>query len=165
MRRVPRLVSSSAWVYLRIRADHETGVDSLPFPTFDLSHLKVLRSLEVGDWTVDFRPARHTAVMEVFSTITSPVFSELVIIIGAKAVTYLPSDVLLFETLRTMNKIRPFKLVFLLADPDLFWGSVRRKLRRALDCATTGGHLDFLDSPPTIRSTRFPEHGWNVPFD
>jgi hypothetical protein len=103
--------------------------------------------------------------MEVFLTITSPMFSELVIVIGVKAVTYLPLDVPLFETLRMMNGVRPFKLVFLLVDPDLFWGEVRRKLERALDSVAARGLLDFLGSPPTIRTARFPEHGWNMPFD
>jgi hypothetical protein len=48
--------------------------------------------------------------MKVFSTITSPVFSELVIIIGAGAVAYLPSEFPLFETLRKMNTRRAFRI-------------------------------------------------------
>jgi hypothetical protein len=90
--------------------------------------------------------------MKVFSTITSPVFSELVIIIGAGAVVYLPSEFPLFETLRKMNTLKPFKLVFLLMDSDMFLKEGRQKLEGALDSVATKGLLDFLDSRPTIRS-------------
>ena len=109
----------------------------------------------------DFVPidALHPAVMEVFSTITSPVFSELVIVLGAQAVAYLPLGVMLFETLRTMNEARPFKLIF------LFLGEAREELAGALDSVIARGLLDFLDSPPTIRSAQFYEHGLDMSFD
>jgi hypothetical protein len=102
--------------------------------------------------------------MKVFSTITSPVFSELVIIIGASEMAYLPSEFPLFETLRKMNKRRPFELVFLLVGSDLFLKEGRQKLEGALDSVATRGLLDLIDSPPTIRSAGFPEHGWDMPF-
>jgi hypothetical protein len=88
--------------------------------------------------------------MEVFSTITSPVFTEIVSFLTSYAVIYLPREVALFETLRKMYKVRPFKLVFLL-DVDDF---SRRELAEALRSLTTISLLeffDFLDSPPTIR--------------
>jgi hypothetical protein len=86
--------------------------------------------------------------VDVFSTITSPVFTELVIVIGADGVTHLPSEVMLFETLRTMNGVRPFELVFLLTGPDASLGEAQRKLAGALDSVIARGVLDFLDSPP-----------------
>jgi hypothetical protein len=89
--------------------------------------------------------------MKIFSTITSSMFSELVIIIEDDAVTCLSSEVKLFETLRTMNGVRPFKLVFLLVAPDPAREEARRKLAETLDSVTTRGVLKFLDSPPTIR--------------
>ena len=98
--------------------------------------------------------------MDAFLTITSPVFSELVVILGANAVAHLPSGVM-FDTLRTMNEVRPFKLVFLLVAV----GEARRRLVGALDSVTARGFLDFLDSPPTIRTARFREHGWDRSFD
>ena len=98
-------------------------------------------------------PARHLTIMTVFSTITSPVFSELVIIIKADGVARLPSEVELFETLRTMNGVRPFKLAFLLVDPEF-----SRELARALESVIARGLLDFLGSPPTFRSKRTREH-------
>jgi hypothetical protein len=66
--------------------------------------------------------------MKVFSTITSPVFSELIILVRASGVTRAPFDVTLFETLRTMNQARPFRLVFLLITPDPLLGEARQKL-------------------------------------
>jgi hypothetical protein len=147
-------VNSSAWACLRIRADNETGVHSTSLPEFNLSQLKVLRSLEVGDWAFGYQPTRHTIVMEVFSTIASPVFSELVIVIGAGAVAHFPSKVKFFETLRTMRDVRPFKLVFLLVNPDLFQEEARQNLAGILDTVAMRGFLDFLNSPPTIRSVR-----------
>ena len=89
--------------------------------------------------------------MEVFSTITSSVFSELGIVIGGHAVAFLPQDLTLFETLRKMSEVRPFKLVFLPKNSEFYPGEVRRELTESLNLVATKGLLDFLDSPPTIR--------------
>jgi len=89
--------------------------------------------------------------MEVFSTITSPVFFELVIVLAGSDMVYSRWKYM-FETLRAMSEVRPFVLVFLLEVPDFSQGEEsRRKLARALDLVTAEGLLDFLDSPPTIR--------------
>jgi hypothetical protein len=93
--------------------------------------------------------------MEVFSTIASPVFSELVMIIEVNMDHHSASQVGLFETLRKMSGVRSFKLVFLLVGPEPLLGEVRRKLADTLDLVTARGLLDFLDSPPTIRSERY----------
>jgi len=93
----------------------------------------------------------HTRVVEVFSTITSPVFSELAIVISGYMVTYLPRDVTLFETLRKMNEVRPFKLVLTFDAMEIYQEKLRRELKEALDSVVAKGFLDFLDSPPTIR--------------
>jgi hypothetical protein len=102
--------------------------------------------------------------MKIFSTITSPVFSELVILIGANAVTDSPSGDPFFETLRMMNGVRPFKLVFLLVVPDQSREEARRKLEEALGSVTARGLLDFFDSPPTVRSGRNRVQGWDKEF-
>lgn len=94
--------------------------------------------------------------MWVFSTITSPAFSELVIITG----DYLPQNVTLFETLRKMNQVKPFKLVFLSEVPDGWYA--RRRLEEGLDLVTTKGFVDFLDSPPTVRTTRALYSEWDL---
>ena len=90
--------------------------------------------------------------MDIFSTITSPTFSELVIVHTGYAMDHLPREVALFETLRKMNEVRRFKLVFLL-EVEEFWDP-RRELSKALDSVAAKGLLDFLDSPPTIRTVR-----------
>jgi len=84
-------------------------------------------------------------------TITSPVFSELVIVIAGYAVAYLLQDATLFETLRKMNEMKPFKLAFLPEGSDFYQEKARQELVGALDSVTSEGFLDFLTSPPTIR--------------
>ena len=94
--------------------------------------------------------------MEVFSTIVSPVFSELVVILQGDDVADLPLYVKLFEMLRSMNETRPFELVFLIEDIGLYQeggrqGKVRQEFAEALQWVTMEGHLDFLESPPNIQ--------------
>jgi len=118
----------------------------------NLSQLKVLRSFRFEGWTVgpSLSVNHLTAIMKAFSTIRSPVFSEIVIITAGYSVANLPQKITLFDTLRRMNKVRPFKLVLLL-DPRDLRGGARRKLVEALDLVTAIGFVDFLDSPPSIR--------------
>jgi len=108
---------------------------------------------------------RHTVVMEIFSTITSPVFSEFVISIARDEIADLHSDITLFETLRAMNGVRPFILVFLLnlrrSPPE----EALQVLMKALESANTEGLLDFLDSPPIIRSVRADTPGRETQHD
>ena len=104
---------------------------------------------------------RHSTIMGVFSTIASPVFSELVVVLAGDPATYLPRNVALFETLGRMNAVRPFNLVFLLNVSESFRGEARPKLKGALDSVTAKGLLDFLDSPPTIRCVRYRRYAWD----
>jgi len=98
-------------------------------------------------------------VMEIFSTITSPVFSELVIVVEGDDTSGIPSDFTFFETLRTMNEVRPFKLVFSLDSqiPAIYDRVERQGLVEALDLVNAQGLLDFLDSPFVIDSGCRPE--------
>ena len=103
--------------------------------------------------------------MGMFSTVTSPVFSELVLDVRVKEFAGLPSEVALFETLRKMNEIRPFKLVFSLeASYGLSQGEVQREFTGTLHPITENGLLDFLGSPPTIRWARSHRYGWDASF-
>ena len=72
------------------------------------------------------------------------------------AMTQLPREVTLSDTLRTMNEIKPFKLVFLLEVLDPAQVEPQRRLAEALDPVTVDGLLGFLDSPSTIRVARSP---------
>ena len=108
----------------------------------------------MGAWVTDFSPVGHynTTVKEVFSTLTSPVFSELVIVLPGHGANALRWEPIFFKTLRWMYKFRPFKLVFLPEGP--FFGRegvTRLEVAEALDSATANGFLSFLDSPPSVR--------------
>ena len=96
--------------------------------------------------------------MEVFSTIRSPSFSEVVIILAGDDVfeVYdIPSNAMLFQILCAMHRLRPFNLVFLLL-AHRFKKTLRRRLVEGLSLATAKGFLDFLDSPPAIWD-KFPD--------
>jgi len=92
-------------------------------------------------------------MMKVFSTITSPAFSELVVILAAHVIRF-PQDVTFFERLHRMYEVRRFKLVFLLEILGSPQERARWELMEAMESATAKGTFDFLDSPPTIRITR-----------
>ena len=154
-----------------------TVTHSLSFPEFNLSRLCALRSLQVADLTNNHdttQDQNHAILMEVFSTITSPVFSELVIILVGDEIICLPREAMMFQTLRKMYEVRPFKLVFSFEGPPpvpregrSVPAGVRRKLEKTLESVATKGFLDFLDSPPTIRvATRVRHDEWDFPdFD
>jgi len=80
------------------------------------------------------------------------VFSELVIVIKTEESSYLFQNLSLFEMLYAMHELRPFKLVFSVEVSDLARPRVRLDLTRCLEYVTTKGLLNFLDSPPTIRT-------------
>lgn len=130
-----------------------TPAGRISFPKLDLSRLKALRSLEVGGWITSpgVPGGRHPIVMKVFSTITSPVFSELVLVIWYDQFTSLPLDVTFFETLRMMNEVRSFRLVFLLQVHSPPARDGRLRLERTVESLTEKGLLDFLTSPATVR--------------
>ena len=111
--------------------------------------------------------------MEVFSSIRSPVFSELVIILVSGVEAHLPQEAMLFETLRKMYELRPFKLAFSFEGPCFVQRAGRSEsveprweVKKALDCGAAKGFLDCLDSPPTIRivkGSRYYE--WDLDFN
>lgn len=110
--------------------------------------------------------------MQIFATITSPVFSKLAIAITGYVVAYLPQDERLFETLRKMHEHKPFKLVFSPEGSGFYRETARRELAEAVDSVVSKGLLDFLASPPTIHWARFspsweeyifPPHSRNLP--
>ena len=92
-------------------------------------------------------------VMEVFSTITSSMFSELVIVVKDVETSDISSDVTFFGALRMMKEVRPFKLVFSFDSlfPSIHDEEERQRLAEGLDLVNAKGLLDFLDSPPIIR--------------
>jgi len=91
-------------------------------------------------------------VMDIFSTITSPVFSELIILVRGDETSAIPLDVTFFEAIRTMKQVRPFKLVFSFDTLSQFYNGERERQRlvEVLDIVNAEGLLDFLDSPFVI---------------
>ena len=88
--------------------------------------------------------------MEEFSTITSHVFSELVVVLSGMGIASLPHQDLFFRTLRKMNEVRSFELVFSFEGPCSAlkgerWELVeaRWELKEALDHVASKGLLDF----------------------
>jgi len=128
---------------------------------YNLSRLGALRSLQVVGWVGPNGTQRdpdNAIVMGVFSTITSPVFSELVVVLPHWRIS-LPHKDMFFQTLRKMYEVRPFELVFLFEGPcsvvrEGHWKSVEARfpLKEAVDDVNSKGFLDFLDSPPVIRT-------------
>ena len=123
-------------------------------------------------WVNSYGPPRdpnNSIVTEVFSTITSPIFSELVVVLSGEVISCLSHEVTLFQTLCEMHKVRPFELVFLFEGPCSIqrggrWESVEARcpLKEALDYVSSKGFLDFLNSPPTIRTIpRSRYYDWN----
>ena len=76
-------------------------------------------------------------------------FSELAVVLAGHAVS-LRQVAKLFNTLRMMNDVRPFKLVFLLEGPSPSQWEAQQQ-EGVLKSATAKGLLDFLDSPPSVR--------------
>lgn len=135
-----------------------------PSSHLNLSRLKVLRFLEVGDWGIPFQDTdARRVIMETFLTITSPVFSELVIALRSDRFLRLLLDPISFEVLRMMHQIRPFKLVFLLYIYHPQGGE--RVFERALEAASAEGLLNFLDSPPVFRFAKNPLAGRMLGLD
>jgi len=99
--------------------------------------------------------------MEVFSTITSPVFSELVIVLEHDEIADLHSDIRLFETLNRMNEVRPFALVFLVIVGKEHYRQkgVLERLEDAISSAAAKGFIGSLDSRHSHNRTSNPEMG------
>jgi len=100
---------------------------------------------------------------ELFSTITSPAFSELIIVLTEHS--YFPQNTAFFNALRTMNEARPFKLVFSLEVWDSPYREMRWWLIEAVELAITEGTFDFLDSPPVVRIAQSRHYEFGGLFD
>ncbi|KAF9789641.1 hypothetical protein BJ322DRAFT_1043441 [Thelephora terrestris] len=148
----PTLLDACSETLETLRFYESDRIDN-PSLTLNLSRLKALRSLEVVNLTGRiWEPITHCNVIKrVFPTIKSPVFSEFVIVFLWNQRNDLLLASALFETLRTLHRVRPFKLVFLFQG----WYSPSRDehgvFEEMIESMTAKGFLGFLDSPPTIR--------------
>ena len=115
---------------------------------FHLSHNTALQSLE---FQASNRLWEYGQTLnELLHTITSPAFSEIVVVFDWGGVYRSPQD--MAGVFREMYKIRRFRLVFCLETP----GALRVSDLQALTVATrrevTRGSYDFLPWPPLVCS-------------
>jgi len=82
-------------------------------------------------------------------TITSPVFSEIVVVFSVDDISWPPTN--LAEMLREMYKIRRFRVAFCL-EAEAIRASNLRPLRLATEADVMNGFYDFLPCPPVIFS-------------
>jgi len=117
---------------------------------FDLSHLRSLRCLEVTASSMSKAYQEATRLIhEIFSTIKSPVFSEIVLVFQRPDL-YRPYFIP-FDMFRQMHSERKFRLVFSLevAKRHKDLGLQVMELRMGYEVAQE--RLDFLENPPTLR--------------
>lgn len=115
---------------------------------FDLSRNTALRSLEVraSPRLLDY----GTTLEELLPTITSPVFSEIVVVFSEEEVHRLPPG--LAKALHKMYKIRKFSVAFCLETIERFEVYSLRLLASEIEMGALKGSLDFLPCPPSVFS-------------
>ena len=124
----------------------ELGVGPPPSPqNLDLSRNKVLRSLEVRDLII-FQPEFKCALRQFLPTITSPVFSEIVVVSPDE-----PRKLCgMAQALRQLYEIRRFCLAFCLETADQSGVGNLQALEIAIRNKVTQGSYDFLPRPPVV---------------
>ena len=117
---------------------------------FDFSHNTVLRSLEVR-LSSAFPPSHHyERTIEALSTITSPVFSEVVIVIVSEEAGWWHKP--LAEVLSEMYKTKEFKAVFRVQTPEELRVPALQRFTSSTRQAVEEGRYDFLPRPPVVHS-------------
>jgi hypothetical protein len=85
---------------------------------------------------------------DIVSTITSPVFSE-VILVFQFADLYRPYRVP-FDMIREMHSKKKFRLVYCLEVSKKYRDEILQTMRQRMEWEIAHGRLDFLESPPTL---------------
>jgi len=88
------------------------------------------------------------------------VFSELVIVLEPSQCSYVSQDAPFWGILRAIHDVRPFKLAFLLEVSGGVRPGAQYDMMEALKSTAAKGLLDFLDSPPTIRTGSLDHPPW-----
>jgi hypothetical protein len=136
--------------FLRVHIpDARTDVTlSVPPPLFDFSHCTALRSLEIPLHST-FPPSDYYALtIRALSTITSPAFSEIVIVF----VTASCWQKSLAEVLVQLYKIKEFRVVFCLQVSEESRALLLQRLTLGTRKAVAEGTYDFLPCPPLVCS-------------
>jgi len=124
--------------------------------TFDLSNNKSLRSLEIEITLMSDHPYfsdRVGFLGDLLSTVTSPVFSDVVVILQDKIISdpdFLQNT--LFGAVRDMCEAKLFRLTFLLGKSPRDGESDRERLKEMIDARVAEGMFGALLDPPVIVS-------------
>lgn len=89
-------------------------------------------------------------VKELLSTITSPLFSEIIVVFSERDI-HCPSEVLA-RILREMYEIREFRVVFRLETLEESRVKNLHAVTLATGAAVAAGLYDFLPDPPSVIS-------------
>ncbi|KAF9645693.1 hypothetical protein BDM02DRAFT_3189480 [Thelephora ganbajun] len=133
---------------LRFRLEKSLYSLSVSHQNFDLSRNTVLRSLEVRAGLDPWVFTR--ALKELLLTITSPVFSEIVVVFSEEEVQWPPLG--LAEALRGIYQVRAFRLAFCLETVEWVEAENLRALTSTTQADVANGFYDFLPCPPVVFS-------------
>jgi hypothetical protein len=129
-----------------------TNVASSAYPQqFDLSCSTALRSIEVSASAITTPSQVYSrTVKELLSTITSPVFSEIVVVFSERDVNF--SSWRLAWVLHGMYRVREFRAAFCLETLEELRAENFHMLMSGTRAAVTEGTYHFLPCPPSVFS-------------
>ena len=88
---------------------------------------------------------------DLLPTITSPVFSDIVIVVQGRIIQNLHSfRHILFEMMKDLYEVKPFRLVFCLEVWDGDREDAVKRLKEYIDEEAAKGGLEFVPCPPLI---------------
>ena len=117
---------------------------------FDLSNCSSLRSLEIDIvLTLSNYDYGMRFLEGLLSTVTSPVFSDVVFLLQDTVQDYFLQNVL-FVAIQDMDKVRPFRLVFRLGKFPQDSEDNRERVKGLIEAQVAKGGLGSLPHPPVI---------------
>jgi hypothetical protein len=115
----------------------------IPLQRLNLSRNMTFRSLEIRAILEYSR-----ALKELLLTVTSPVFSEIVVVFSGVEARWPPRD--LAERLHEIYKIREFRVAFCLETAERLGVSSLRIMKSTMQAEVAKGSYDFLPCPPLV---------------
>ena len=135
------------------RLSHQpTGNRDVILRAFGLSNSRSLRTLEIEITLTNTDSCGYGMrfLGELLSTVTSPVFSYVVILIRDDINNTHFLRYSLFSAVRDMSEVRPFRLVFRLGKLPLDGEGNRERLKGLIEAEVAKGGLGPLPRPPVI---------------
>ena len=132
---------------------------------FDLSNSRTLRSLEIEIAMTNFHRSGYGVgfLGDLLSTVTSPVFSDVVITLQDDIVRSHFLRYNLFTAVRDMSKVKSFRLVFRLGKLSRDGEGDRERLKGLIEAEAAKGGLGPLSQPPVI--VPYTRVAWSVGSD